>query len=162
MEYNRVKLSTFFYVLVWRHFVAWRTRLFERIADGEYDHQRARIDKLIRSKPTPPKLSAWYRKNYIEYIPERIDNIKTPESFLQDGGGDCDDFVEFALEVLVPGGYRCRRLYLSGSEPSHVVLVADRGGVYFIMDTYACYEVNTLEEALLYFVDDGLDEFLLI
>ena len=36
-----------------------------------------------------------------KYIPEKGDHWKTPIEFLNDGGGDCDDFARFTVDVLV-------------------------------------------------------------
>ena len=42
--------------------------------------------------------------NYLQrykYIAEKGDHWKTPIEFLNDGGGDCEDFAKFVIDVLV-------------------------------------------------------------
>lgn len=36
-----------------------------------------------------------------KYIPEKGDHWKTPIEFINDGGGDCEDFERFTIDVLV-------------------------------------------------------------
>ena len=41
-----------------------------------------------------------YILNY-KYIPEKGDHWKIPIEFINDGGGDCEDFARFCIDVLV-------------------------------------------------------------
>ena len=42
-----------------------------------------------------------YSKNNFKYIPEKGDYWKTPIEFMNDGGGDCEDWARFNVDVLV-------------------------------------------------------------
>lgn len=163
MLYNRVNLSTFFYVFVWRRVIRAVSSALMLITESEYGQARERIARLLRIKPTPKALHEWYLRNGIEYQSDKVDSIKPIEVFLRDGGGDCDDFAEFASYILGNVGYKCRMLYVRGKDvEAHVVVVASRGKSYFIIDTIACYEVNTLYDACTYFEDEGYTEYLLV
>ncbi|MCK4802518.1 hypothetical protein KAS33_02495 [bacterium] len=68
-------------------------------------------DKWTKFEPTKkyletvkPLTSVTKLHNFIKiysYIPEKGDHWKTPIEFLNDGGGDCDDFARFTVDVLV-------------------------------------------------------------
>lgn len=42
-----------------------------------------------------------YSKNNFKYIAEKRDKWKTPIEFMVDGGGDCEDFARWYVDILV-------------------------------------------------------------
>lgn len=54
---------------------------------------------IVKELTTITKLHR-YILNY-KYISEKGDYWKTPIEFINDGGGDCEDFERFAIDVLV-------------------------------------------------------------
>ncbi len=102
-------------------------------------------DKWTKFEPTDKYLSTVkpltsivklhnFIKIYI-YIPEKGDYWKTPIEFLNDGGGDCDDFARFAVDVLVRiiGIKEARFLAYYSSKKGHAVCVFPYRGKYSVV-----------------------------
>ena len=154
-----------FYVKVMSPVVKFLTNKLSPLSETEKKVSSDMIKKLLKQKVTPSILSGWYYNNKIKYFPEKIDNIKSPHKFLADGGGDCDDFVEFSHYILTRKGYVCNRLYLKSEDNknNHVVLVARKKGKISIMDNQACFGgIKSMDEACEYFASDGYTEHILV
>ena len=142
------------------------TYVFDNTPKHEKIKAKEKIKKLLEKRVNPMYLSGWYFREHIDYISENVDNIKSPVKFVADGGGDCDDFTEFAYYILTKKGYKCQRLYLmsdSGKE-NHVVLVAKaHNSEYYIMDNMTCFSrIKSEQDVCEYFSQDGYNKYILI
>ena len=125
----------------------------------------AKLVKKLKKLKTPATLSGWYDSEGINYIADGIDFAKTPEFFVYNKGGDCDDYAEFAHTVLTKSGYKCNKLYLVNKEEAHVVLLATnkKSGRVFLMDNQMCFSsMKSIENACEIMLGSGWDGYVLI
>ena len=64
------------------------------------------LEYLYKYANTPEKIE-WYL-SYFHYKIDQSDNDewKSPERFIRDGGGDCEDFAIMVYELLKRNGYK--------------------------------------------------------
>lgn len=55
------------------------------------------------------------------------DEYKSPERFIKDGGGDCDDYAEFVYRLLGARGYEVKIYVLEGKKSNHAICWYKRG-----------------------------------
>jgi transglutaminase-like putative cysteine protease len=80
-------------------------KLIQQVAWAE--RNSAAVQKLLKEVPFEPRLS-WFEKMFwhidkltkYEYDDPGREQIKTPDRFLHDGTGDCDDYSTLWLAIL--------------------------------------------------------------
>jgi tetratricopeptide (TPR) repeat protein len=118
-----------------------------------------------------------YRMNFIRYIPDAVSDstpnnpnfFKTPQKYLADRAGDCDDFIPFASEILAGANIPYETIVFgvredkprksSGPEnpeeflridPSHVTILYKKEGEYIFLELVGIADIRgkTITEAL--------------
>ncbi len=86
-----------------------------------------------------------------KYIPEKGDHWKTPIEFLNDGGGDCEDFARFAVDVLIRiiNIKEARFIAYYSAEKGHAVCVFPN------QDKYSVFSNNQLLHGFVNYIDIG-------
>ena len=65
------------------------------------------------------------RVNSYQYTPDKVSYMKTPEEFIKDGGGDCEDFANMKYQALLAEGFTGMKFVLPVKGEQHAMLEVD-------------------------------------
>ena len=93
---------------------------------------------LANQLQTPEQIARYMWRHFAYETDQRQfgnqDHWQTPEEFMKNGKGDCEDFARFAYELLKLNGYEAYLLNIYGGHYSHTVCVFKENGKYQAID----------------------------
>jgi len=100
---------------------------------------------------TPEALSEFLQKNQ-HYATDEIDGhvgtdyMESPLEFYLSGGGDCEDFANFANHMLLNNGYDTSIMLLRSVEEAHAVCYVYLGDRHAYIDNTGYYEFENVKD----------------
>lgn len=109
------------------------------------------LETLSSQLQSPDQILRYLWKNFLFEKDERLfgteDYWQSPEEFLQNGKGDCEDFAQFAYALLKQQGVSAFLLNIYGDRFSHTVCMFKKDGKYQAIDSqdFKLYEAADLK-----------------
>lgn len=103
--------------------------------------------KIKQELKTPKEVRDYMQDNFV-YESEEVDNIQPAPVMFQNKAGDCDDYSQFAYEILKANGYNVFLLAVFTKEVGHAVCVIREGDTYSHLSNWGYYNrgYKTLED----------------
>ena len=128
--------------------------LKQKLGAELYNYETVREVILSYPPEQVPLMINAYRINFIKYVPDYVTEpdstlfYKTPQRYLSDGYGDCDDLIPFASEILTAAGVPHVTIKFGFSKvsskdgsheaqiltPSHIAIVYKQDDCYFLLE----------------------------
>lgn len=118
---------------------------------GKRGRNVAKFKKICKSTWTPKTLNNFLQKNIL-YVLDTMDGhkgteyMKSPLEFYLTGKGDCEDFANFADDVLSKNGYETSIVALRCIEEAHAICYIQTKKGYAYIDPTGYYEFTNLKD----------------